>query len=438
MKRGVEPRRGRAEREGDDVEGERHGPPVYPDAVVELLLSSSVVHSALLFLPIAIALLLRAARCPGWSALGGAVAGMILGPAILGRVAPIEYERFLLGGTEERIELDALDRRHAADRLAFEAAGGGSAAWTALERSQARDRAVALAELDAARWKFQRPTRSYSAAMAALALLAAGLLRRRPAERQPPGHAISIGLGSAIIPAALAGAWIRLVGGDLDAQLMAAAAVAIGPWRIAGDDREAADRAETGGAHLVRNAGRCASIIGLLLLVLAAHRSRGGVGVGWVAPLLALPLGWALPPLAEGPTRRAVAAIAQVALVPVLAAVVAVRIEFLAGFSIAALAVFVLLSADARWFGALLGALLPGGRRPLRTMRLVLGSMACGPTQLAVVATAIGLGGLDEATAFALLVGAVLLEVTAGARRRMAEQLIGTEEELARLRDDEG
>ncbi|MHC5024605.1 MAG: hypothetical protein ACYTGG_11985 [Planctomycetota bacterium] len=68
----------------------------------DLIINSAVTHSLLLGLPLLAALLLRWARCPGWSILGGAMAGILLGPTVLGRVAPIEFEKFFVGAVEER------------------------------------------------------------------------------------------------------------------------------------------------------------------------------------------------------------------------------------------------------------------------------------------------------------------------------------------------
>ena len=69
-------------------------------------------------------------------------------------------------------------------------------------------------------------------------------------------------------------------------------------------------------------------------------------------------------------------------------------------------------------------------------MRLVLGSMACGPTQLAVTALAIHTRSIPGEFAMALLFGAVLIETTVGARRSMARRLIETEEEIQRMMDE--
>jgi hypothetical protein len=123
--------------------------------------------------------------------------------------------------------------------------------------------------------------------------------------------------------------------------------------------------------------------------------------------------------------------IAQWVLLPALAACAAVRIEVIEHFAFWPLLILLLLSGDGRWLGAVTGALLLGGRRALRTMRLVLGSMACGPTQLAVLALAVHLWALPDELPLALLVGAIVIDATTPARRKIAQQLIEAETELS-------
>ena len=74
-----------------------------------------------------------------------------------------------------------------------------------------------------------------------------------------------------------------------------------------------------------------------------------------------------------------------------------------------------------------------GGRKNLRTMRLVLGSMACGPTQLAIAAIAVHTSTVDQNIPLALLLGAVIIEVTTPARRAMSRRLAQTEAELEEM-----
>jgi hypothetical protein len=124
--------------------------------------------------------------------------------------------------------------------------------------------------------------------------------------------------------------------------------------------------------------------------------------------------------------------------VPAAAAGVAVKVDLLSDFAFWPVLVITLLSGDGRWLGAFVGARILGGRRGLRTMRLVLGSMAAGPTQLAVTAVAVHTWLLAPHFGLALLLGAVLLELMAPARHGMANRLIKTEEEIDEFSDPDG
>jgi hypothetical protein len=128
--------------------------------------------------------------------------------------------------------------------------------------------------------------------------------------------------------------------------------------------------------------------------------------------------------------------VSQYVLLPTLAGCAAVRIEVIEHFAFWPLLIVLLLSGDGRWLGAVTGALLLGGRSGLRTMRLVLGSMACGPTQLAVLAIAVHLWAMPDELPFALLIGAIVIDATAPARRKIAQQLAEVEAELSEESDD--
>ncbi|MHC5024604.1 MAG: hypothetical protein ACYTGG_11980 [Planctomycetota bacterium] len=307
-------------------------------------------------------------------------------------------------------------------------------------------------ELEAARWSFQRPFRSYVSAVIVLTLAGAGLLRQ-PRRARDAGliAPASIGSWAAGVPGGLAtGAMIGFWSHSLPAALMAGAAVAIGPWRLPAVDREAADDAERGGAQLVQTAGRVASLLAILAAAWSMWSQRGLEGLAWSMCLLALPLGWALPALASESrdavtelrpapwsARRVAEEVLRCALVPSVAACLAVRIEVFAHFAFWPLVVLVILSGDGRWIGAFIGAMLPGGRRWLRTMRLVMGSVACGPTQVAVAAMAVHAWSLPETIPLGLLAGAILIEMTTPMRRAVAWRLAEAEEELERLEGDE-
>ncbi len=152
----------------------------------------------------------------------------------------------------------------------------------------------------------------------------------------------------------------------------------------------------------------------------------------YTAPLGALVAGWFLP-LQPGPLLLP---LIDRALVPALAATVTVKIDLFIDFAFWPLLTLLLVSGDARWLGATVGAIVAGGRTWLRTMRLVMGSMACGPTQLAVAAVGVHVGALPPSIALALAVGAVMIEVTSPLRRSMALQLSEAEDEIERFKEE--
>ena len=147
------------------------------------------------------------------------------------------------------------------------------------------------------------------------------------------------------------------------------------------------------------------------------------MGLLGAAPLAAVPLGW----LDKLPAVEATRRILGLVVVPAVTASVAVRIDLLGDLTPWPVLVVVLLSTDGRWLGAFTGAQVLGGRRGLRTMRLVMASTVAGPTQIVVAAIAISTWSIDMSFALALLLGAILIEVTGPARRSVAQRL--TEDE---------
>ena len=110
-------------------------------AMLELIINRAITPTLLLLLPLGCAALLRWARCPGWSVLGGAVAGIILGPSILGRVMPVQFEQAFVGGIEQRQALDGLLRRQGADVIAGRVAGLEEPAMAEMQRRHLEERA---------------------------------------------------------------------------------------------------------------------------------------------------------------------------------------------------------------------------------------------------------------------------------------------------------
>lgn len=419
-------------------------PGEYPWAMQQAAMLALLVTSAA-----GAALLLRQARCPGWPVVGGVAAGLVLGPSILGRALPSFHERVFLGGAAERAVLREVDRRHAAELAAAATAPGGAAEAAgradAMRRRQATERSDAEAAWLAALHEHAVPRRLACAALAATVLLgAAAAALPRAGARGSLVAPLSIGLWAAALPGGLAYFALRLWG-DVEpaSAALAAAAAAFGPWALTAVDRDAAERAEVGGASMVQAAGRVASAAAIVTAT-AALASRGGASAWWALALLGAPLGWLIPPPHPGTARLATGAL-RVVLVPALGAAAALDVNLFATLDARGpwavlwpILLFLLLSGDARWLGAFTGAIVLGGRGGLRTMRLVMGAMAAGPTQLAATAVAAGAGGLGGDIVLALLLGAVLVEVTTPARRAMARRLRETEQEMEDLNRSAG
>lgn len=371
------------------------------------------------------AVLLRWTRCPGWSVVGGVAAGLVLGPTILGRVAPDLYGTVFDGGLEERRELRATVSRHGADRAASRHAGVTIESLDQLRLEQDTALAAVTDAWRAARWAHQGPQRSFVAILVALTLAGASVFAvKRDAGTPSPIATLSVGLWSAALPGAIAWLAMRaLWDGAPGESMLVVAAIAIGPWALTAADREAADQAEAGGARLVQTGGRVATLVAVAIAAAALLVEHGTAGLPWIAALAAAPAGWLVTRFVSG--GAFIRGLLKFVVVPAVTAVVAVRIDVLADLAFWPVVVLVLLSSDGRWLGAFTGAQVLGGRGGMRTMRLVMGSTAAGPTQIAVTAVAVSTWSIDASMGLALLAGAVLIEVTGPARRGVAERLAG-------------
>ena len=244
----------------------------------------------LIIVAAATSFVLRGARCPGGPIVAGIVAGLVLGPAFFGRLAPDSYERTFVGGADERINRDALD----AARLTT-AHEGSAAAWEAWE---------------AATW-------------------------------------------AALLPGGLAYVLLTKAWGMSGAEaLLAAAVVAIGPAALTAVDRQSADDAEHGGAHMLQRAGRIAIMLGVHTMVAGlAWADRREVFLPMLV-LFALPLGWLLP-IAKTPAW--IRAIRDSVALPGMAACAMIGVEPFLDARLWLTVVLVIVAGDGRWLGALAG-----------------------------------------------------------------------------------
>jgi hypothetical protein len=389
--------------------------------------------------------LLRYAQFPdsGRAILAGALAGFLIGPTILGRVVPQHHERMFSGGVKQREHRDYV--RWFGENTPTALPNLTPEARVAERARSAQELAAAEEQLAAARWDHQRPMRIFVMSVVALAMIASAMRSVRSGDRRQGFITpASVGLWSLALPGAVAYAIaVRWWNVSVSEAMLLAAAVGIGPWALSAIDRRIADDAEFGGARMMQTAGRIASTLAIALVAWALWRARGrGPGHEWetlllAAPLLALPIAWLLDlkakPGSEQASKRtpnSVLLFLLEALLAILAALVAMKFDLYQHFTIWPLLVLALLADDGRWLGAFLGAVLVGGRPALRSMRLVMPAMAAGPTQLAIAALALHGWLLPERFALPLLAGAILIEVSTPARRRMAARLVETEAKI--------
>lgn len=380
--------------------------------------------------------MLKSARMPGWAVMGGILAGLLLGPGVFGRILPAQFESYFVGGVEQRETRDQLISRQGADLILAREVDADEQYLANLHQQHDEELTSSETALSEARWIHQQPLRLISCLIIALTLLGSiTQLRAERDQRQGFFAPLSIGVGAAFLPGMMAFIATRWLWEEpIETALLVGSALAIGPWALGVIDREAADQAEYGGAHMVQMAGRCATIIGLAGLGVSLWMAGGGGRTGglvWGLPMLALPLSWLIRPVAAPVMRRLVEGI----LIPTLAALAMIKVDPILHFHIWMVLMMMLLGGDGRWFGAFFGAMAPGGRRSMRTMRLILGMMSCGPTMLAIAVIGAHTNAIPENLTLALILGAGLIELTTSARRTVARRLIETEEEYEEMKN---
>jgi len=374
------------------------------------------------------AALLRWVRAPGWAVSGGLIAGLLLGPTVLGRALPATFEMLYEGGAAEQLTLQRAV--HDNDRYAFalEAAGATPEALQAAMEREERELEPLRDAVKIAKARDQQPMLAFTIVAVAALMLTTGLVGvPRSEHKHSLASPLNIGGWSAVLPGALAALLLwGLMDESINVCLLAAASLMIGPWALTAIDRRAADDVEMGGAFMIQTAGRVASALAVIAW-LAGLAGMGGFALLMMGtPIAAMAVGWMASPVRGHWLRRAL----EHSAVPIVVGCAAVRVDFLTDVAFWPVLMFLLLSGDGRWLGALIGSAALGGRRGVRAMRLVLGSMAAGPTQAAVAALGAQLGVLPNRLVAAALLGAALIEIATPARRSLARRLAKTEQEL--------
>jgi MFS family permease len=381
--------------------------------------------------------------------LGGVVAGMLLGPAVLGQSPPDWHESLFGGGTPAQRELREYRAERESARRRLEATDASETALREFDQETERRLAELRSDAQEAGRPYRRASLAVAAAAVGIALLGAGALASVRGLLPAIGTAGPAGLLSLLTPAALAAfagwamlrtRWLTPDGADHTAWLggmalgCGVAAVPpgrrllawVGPIRE-GEEAEALRRSVRAAAWA---SGGAALLVVAVLLVVRADPSEpaafGGMphrylGLGALAalamgaicghllrredgPASARPPWWFLP--AEG----------------LLFAAVGARVPLLTEFDWLLVLVVLLLFGDGKSMGMMLGAKLFAHRDWLEGMRMGTVMAAGGVVPLAV-ALLLRVGGvIDGALFVALVLAAVLTAVLSRTMTRMIDQ----------------
>ena len=387
----------------------------------DLIINSSFQYTLLLVVPLVFAVVLKWAKLRAWSMVGGLLGGILLGPAVLGSVAPGYWEAVFPGGTTEHEESVQLERQQQADILAATTLGVDQSILLQMRADQHYDRSKSHEKWMEARWNEQRTLRNFSIALIVLIFFSGSDRRSRrktTSSANKPDHApllmsLSVGAWSSIVP----GGCIAMAGymfweTTLVESLALGACLGAGPWTLARWEQRTAEGSEAGGALLMVRCGRVAWVIAGLSGIYAVWQEHGAMALVWLLPLLLLPVSWLIPPRDGRWFRYFVDFLA----IPSVMATALVLIHPLDEFQLWPILVVILLCADARWLGGVIGLGILGGRKSADAMRLSIPLVDAGVSQLCMVTLLFGTGILPAPLALAVIIGALFLEITAPIR----------------------
>jgi hypothetical protein len=372
--------------------------------------------------------LCRRAGVAGAAVLGGLVAGVVLGPGVVGRIAPTTWVQTFVGPSDVLAAVtETMHERAALEfALATPSAAGANArdALAAIdERRSAADRAW-----DDARRDRQAPLHLLLACLAACVLLASGGASavRAPVRRHQIAEALlhAAWWSVAGIAGAAAVQWLRGEPLLTVRSCVLAAASCCGPWCIGRDDRRLVQGAFRESGALLEHSGRIATTVAILLVGAAAliqpwtwHRALVAV------PLVCLPLGWMV--------RVPVARVAERVALPSLTALLVLYVEPFSDIRpLLALALYVALE-DARWLGGWLGLRLSGRAAAGPAARASFAALTVEPMIVAFVALGTLLGDMPPGLTLATLLAASAIAASANARRLVAQRMWGDAADMA-------
>lgn len=378
----------------------------------------------------ALAWLMRAGRLLGGGAsvcavVGGLIAGVLVGPGVLGRVVPDFYESVFTGAVAERETRQRLGREQAIEVAVMRSSDVTSEALTELQEMHVRAM-TGPAEAERRALADRADTiDAVGVGLAAAALILPYLLRAAGASRRAmtPIDRLasrSAGLLSLALPAgAAAAAMVGLL--EMDWRLAAAfgGAGATG-WAAPGLRCRRLGRL----AREPRTDQASSAALGGAMLLSAGATSAVWLAIGAIPGLAGLRrIGGSRFPRR---LRRTLHAAVYAVIAPGVCAAAAMRVDPYALIGTGgtalwiAILIAVVVSTDGRWFGATLAWLAADAKRGLRpAMERATAHLASGVgiAQCTLALTLAALAGLGQAPLLALLIGAALVELSVGAYR---------------------
>ena len=379
----------------------------------DLVINSSIQHTLLILVPLLFTVVLKMARLRGWSMFGGVLGGILLGPAVLGSISPEHWETLFQGGGVQRMEMVQLQRQQEADLIAATTMGADEALVLQMRADHQFQLSLAQEEVAASIWTDQRSLRNYGMALIVLILFSGSLRCRARGNGTREDVPLGRRMGSDRTLRAPYIDCIDILGYRWNEHnCIVCLALQLAHGRSAVGNNEQQICRKMGVQLLMLRCGRVAWIAAASLAVYATWQVQGIMSLVWMLPLLLLPISWAITP-----TRlKWLTLFVDYVAIPSIMTVSIVLIDPLYSLQFWPILVVILLCADSRWLGGMIGLCILGDRKSIHSMRLSIPLVDAGVSQLCMATLLFCAGVLPAPLTLAALVGALFLEITAPIR----------------------